>query len=360
VTGCGSARGNGIGLPVEVTQDLVCPSCGQALAVVQEVGRPGDTSGAFQCSGCRARFAVHDSVPCFVGNLEEQTQTARGFGFEWKAFWRGCFDRGDVFGLSFTDTARYFLSSLGVTEAGLRGAKVLDAGTGSGRIPISLGHAGCRIYAVDIHESLALVALAARDVDNAYFFRADLLNLPFRNDCFDIAWSSGVIHHTPDAARALASLARKVKPGGRLFVSVYGKDLHPYVRMRHALPFVRRLPVSVVFGIALLMAGPLYVAFNGALFLSRALRRDGRAPRRLLGFLLSDTRYRSFGRILLNIFDELHPRYHSEHTVEEVQAWFHANGFGDTVVTESGRGMVGVRGIKTTAAGGTGRGPVSR
>jgi hypothetical protein len=47
----------------------------------------------------------------------------------------------------------------------------------------------------------------------------------------------------------------------------------------------------------------------------------------------------------LNLFDQLHPRFQSEHSVDEVQAWFAANGFRDTTIMES-VGMVGIRGIK--------------
>ena len=76
-----------------------------------------------------------------------------------------------------------------------------------------------------------------------YFFsRRNRSNFPFKNGYFDVVWCSGVLHHTPDPKEAFQSIARKVKTGGRLFVSVYGKDLHHYRVFRHLLPFARRLP----------------------------------------------------------------------------------------------------------------------
>jgi SAM-dependent methyltransferase len=180
---------------------------------------------------------------------------------------------------------------------------------------------------------------------SAYFFQADLMNLPFEDGFFDIAWSSGVIHHTPDAPQAFGAIARKVKPGGRFFVSVYGKDRHHYRLFRRLFPFARHLPVSLIYLMSVVLALPLFFAFNGALFMVRTLHRNENPPYRFLGFMIENLNYKSYGSIALNLFDQLHPPYQSTHTVDEVQQWFKSNGFCETVVTES-IGMVGIRGIK--------------
>lgn len=303
------------------------------------------TTGSLVCNTCKKAFPIVNSVPCFVSDLAEQEKTAATFGFEWKAFWKGLFDKGDVFGLTFHETAHYFRSSLGLTAGDLKGAKVLDAGTGSGRIPMSLQGSGCQVYAVDIHHSLGLVAEKMTSSGNAQFFRADLLKLPFRDGFFDVAWSSGVIHHTPDARKAFGAIARTVKPGGRFFVSVYGVDRHHYRLFRHFLPFTPHLPVSVTYLLSAALAVPLFVAFNGALFIIRALHKHKRPPYWFLGFTVENISYKSYRSIVLNLFDQLHPKFQSEHSVAEVQEWFKSNGFGETVVTEL-VGMVGIRGLK--------------
>jgi SAM-dependent methyltransferase len=337
-----------MGLPLEVARGLVCPSCQKTLTLVQEAAAQSATvtNGHLSCAACRTTFSISNSVPRFCIDLQEQEKTARTFGFEWKAFWKGFFDKGDVFGLSFNDTAQYFLASVGLAASDLKDAKVLDAGTGSGRIPMILRDTGCKVYAVDIHDSLGLVAATMNGADRTYFFQADLMNLPFEDGFFDAAWSSGVIHHTPDPRKAFGAIARKVKPGGRFFVSVYGKDRHHYRLFRHFLPFAPRLPVSLIYLLAAVLALPLFLAFNGALFMVRALHKNEKPPYRFLGFMIENIGYKSYGSIVLNLFDQLHPRYQSEHTVDEVQEWFKSNGFRETVVTES-VGMVGIRGIKS-------------
>ena len=323
-----------------ILNELVCPACNGPLSL-----RQGASGDVLSCTACGKQFPVSPSLVSFTSDLREQTATASTFGFEWKAFWKGFFDKGDVFGLNFDDTARYFLSSTGLNREDLPGLKILDAGTGSGRIPMSLRGSNSQVYAVDIHDGLHLVADRFKESNGACFFRADLFSLPFKDGFFDVAWSSGVIHHTPNPARAFASIARKVKPGGRIFVSVYGKDLHHYRLFRKLLPFTRHMPVYITYLISALLAIPLYVAFNGALLMIRIKNRNQEPPYRFLGFTVESIGYKTYRSILLNLFDQLHPRYQSEHSVDEVQHWFTSNNLGQTIVVES-VGMVGIRGIK--------------
>jgi SAM-dependent methyltransferase len=71
-------------------------------------------------------------------------------------------------------------------------------------------------------ESLAL----ARRYVQQYDGRSDLLcadseTLPFPDGVFDVVYSFGVIHHTPDTKCAARELVRVLKPGGVLKVMVY-------------------------------------------------------------------------------------------------------------------------------------------
>ena len=77
----------------------------------------------------------------------------------------------------------------------------------------------------------------------------------------------------------------------------------------------------------------------------KAQRGNEKPPYRFLGFSIENTTYKTYSSIVLNLFDQLHPEFQSEHSVEEVKGWFELNGFESIVVTESS-GMVGVRGIK--------------
>ena len=88
------------------------------------------------------------------------------------------------------------------------GSLVLDAGCGSGRIFRYELAAGCRVVGVDIGDEM-------RDNPNVQLrARGDIAALPFRDASFDALLASHVMEHLPEPQRALAEMARVLKPGG--------------------------------------------------------------------------------------------------------------------------------------------------
>ena len=53
---------------------------------------------------------------------------------------------------------------------------------------------------------------------------AEKLDL-FDDDTFDVVYSFGVLHHTPDTDAAFAQVHRVLKPGGKAIIMLYGKGL---------------------------------------------------------------------------------------------------------------------------------------
>lgn len=50
---------------------------------------------------------------------------------------------------------------------------------------------------------------------------ADAENLPFEDNSFDLVYSWGVLHHTPDTQRAFREVCRVLKPGGIVKAMIY-------------------------------------------------------------------------------------------------------------------------------------------
>lgn len=106
-----------------------------------------------------------------------------------------------------------------------KGKTCLDAGCGGGRYSIAMAGLGAKhVIGADISSSgLEDARSRAESIPNVEFREASVLELPFDDAAFDFVCSSGVLHHTSDAQRGLAELVRVLKPGGQLFLLLYGK-----------------------------------------------------------------------------------------------------------------------------------------
>ena len=116
------------------------------------------------------------------------------------------------------------------------GMTVLDLGCGEGRHAFEAYRRGARVVAVDWgrHETettkkwLGAIAAAGEAGDGARFevVRGDVTALPFPDASVERVIASEVLEHVPDDAAAFAEIARVLKPGGRVAVTVprYGPE----------------------------------------------------------------------------------------------------------------------------------------
>jgi len=118
------------------------------------------------------------------------------------------------------------------------GRRVLEVGFGSGTDFIQWLRAGAVASGIDLTEE-ALANLTQR-IEVYGLPRperiqvGDAENLPFDSDTFDLGYSWGVLHHTPDTEKAIRELARVVRPGGEVKIMLYNRHslsaLHGWVK----------------------------------------------------------------------------------------------------------------------------------
>jgi len=146
---------------------------------------------------------------------------------------------GGIYGSLFTNySERQFEDSVelfsirhkkwGIDLDWFKGKKCLDAGCGGGRYLVALSRLGAsEVKGIDISAQAVAAAnqrLKERGLDRqAQARQASVLAIPFSDGYFDYVVSSGVIHHAPDPYKGFSELTRVLKPGGRIFLSVYGK-----------------------------------------------------------------------------------------------------------------------------------------
>jgi ubiquinone/menaquinone biosynthesis C-methylase UbiE len=105
---------------------------------------------------------------------------------------------------------------------------VLDVATGTGRVPLLLAAQpwfGGQVYGIDIAPAMlarARAKAAAAGVSMCIILReGDAGSLPWPGQTFDLVTSLEALEFFPRPRRALAEMARVLRPGGALVVSKY-------------------------------------------------------------------------------------------------------------------------------------------
>jgi glycosyltransferase involved in cell wall biosynthesis/ubiquinone/menaquinone biosynthesis C-methylase UbiE len=112
------------------------------------------------------------------------------------------------------------------------GQRILEIGGGMGTDLAQFAQHGARVTDVDLsagHLKLAQENFAVRGL-HGEFIQQDAESLAFDDNTFDVVYSNGVLHHTPNTKHVVREVFRMLKPGGRAIVMVYAEDSLHYWR----------------------------------------------------------------------------------------------------------------------------------
>jgi SAM-dependent methyltransferase len=305
----------------ELLDLIVCPKCEGRFDLANERWVDSELeSGQLVCSGDH-RFPIVDFIPRFV----EGDAYADAFALEWNAFRTVHLD--SLTGLGYL--REQLQECLDFPLERLRGKLVLDAGSGLGRFSeVVLDHGGT-VVAVDLSRAIDAAYANLNGRGNIHFLQADIFALPFPKQTFDLVYSWGVLHHTPDPAAAFEKLPPLVRPGGKLMAFVYASYNKPYrVVTEFYRRFTKRLPKRLLLKLCYVAVPLFYI---------------GRIP--VIGPLIT--------RLLLpvsvhppthrwrvgNTFDLYSPEYAFAYDHVEVHRWFEQAGLTRITPVNPGGGV---------------------
>jgi len=274
----------------------------------------------------------------------DEVQTGQSFGNKWgeprsHALGSGDFDRCSL--------EEQFLSMLGCSSV-----KELEILFSTAKMTLN---AGCGVawseylfdlnpeaqrHCVDISLSVETARKKTAHMPNVTVSQASIFELPYPDEMFDIVYSCGVIHHTPDPKGALLEVGKKVARKGVLGIYIYNKK--PFIRElcdREIRKLTTEMSYEECMGFSrkMTMIAKALNCITQELVVEQDIDILGiKAGRYNLQRFIYDHVIKCWYNPgqdeeyadLVNQ-DWYHPRYASHHTKEEVIGWFTESGFSD-------------------------------
>jgi 2-polyprenyl-3-methyl-5-hydroxy-6-metoxy-1,4-benzoquinol methylase len=180
---------------------------------------------------------VRGGIPRFV----KQDSYASLFGDQWNHYKKTQLDSYTGLPISESRLNR----CLGDLKNGLSGKLVLEAGCGAGRFTEVLLKKGSILISSDLSSAVEVNQENFPVSDRHMIIQADINDMPFADESFDVVICLGVIQHTPDSEKTIEDLYRLVKKGGSLVIDHYHYDKSNYFRLSRLYRlFLRNKPSS--------------------------------------------------------------------------------------------------------------------
>jgi len=352
---------------------LRCPDCHHEkldLAIRLDAGNGDRTiiEGEIRCGECGSRFPIINGVPRMLpvslrpmllsfhrefferhpdliprgadtGPNEKVARTVEGFSYQHVKLddQRREIDRW----------RKNLLSAIPVGPEFFEGKTGADIGCGTGRHLYWAHESGAEVVGLDLSEGVAVASTNTATCPRCHVVQGDIHHLPFKNSVFEFAYSIGVLHHLPDPQEGFRRILPSIKPGGRIFVWVYGlSGMRLWYRLSHMtwlrgitphLPAWTQSLVSAL--IAAFLEILIWLPCRMVSLLPGGKRIVARVP-------LGDACRRSFRAKIRSVFDRINPPLTHYHTAEELAGWLRDAGLTNaSVLNRDGRGWT-VTGVK--------------
>jgi len=138
----------------------------------------------------------------------------------------------------YTEYAPWMCEVMGFNDFAL--ARLLEIGCGMGTDLLQFARGGAEVTGVDLTARSIEISRQHFGVYGARgdFAISDCETLPFADGSFEVVYSNGVLHHTPDTAGAVREIHRVLRPDGLARVMLYHRGSVAYwgdIILRHGL-----------------------------------------------------------------------------------------------------------------------------
>jgi 2-polyprenyl-3-methyl-5-hydroxy-6-metoxy-1,4-benzoquinol methylase len=164
-----------------------------------------------------------NGIPRFV----KSGSYASLFGEQWKAYRKTQLDSCSGSPIS----AKRLNRCLGDQQDELGGKLVLEAGCGAGRFTEILLQKGAFLVSADISSAVEVNKENFPVTDTHIVIQADINDMPYADESFDLVICLGVIQHTPNPEQTIKNLFGLVKKGGTMVIDHYTYDRSRFFRV---------------------------------------------------------------------------------------------------------------------------------
>jgi len=304
---------------------LACPACKSSLTLTtDEKDEQEVITGLLLCTGCRSEYPIIRAIPRFVA----ADSYATSFGRQWNWFRTVQLDSKN----GTRESQRALRATTGWQDNDYAGALVLDAGVGAGRFAECAARNGAQVYGVDLSAAIDAAYLNIGRLENVHLIQADIFAMPFREGTFDLAYSIGVLHHTPDPRAAFDRVAATVKDGGSLAVYLYDRYGFRFSDIWRKV--TTRIPLEVM-ALVTVAAIPLYYIYRVPVL------------GKILNLIVPISMDPNWRWRWLDTFDWYTPKYQWKYLYPEISRWFRENSFHDVEIFD---GPIRMSGVKAAAS----------
>lgn len=318
---------------------LKCPKTGKSLKlnIIERFENGMIRTGQLQVENNDIIYPIINGVPRFV----DKEDYSSSFGYEWKRWPRVQFDSENIGKIMDGYTEKMFEKITGLKKNDIRNKMFVEFGCGSGRFLEIVRKNNALAVGIDMSLAVDVARNNFREDKNVLIVQGDILNPPFKENIFDMGYSIGVFHHTPNPQDCLKKLIEVIKPRGKIFLSIYSKNgFYDFP----SLLFFRKIYklINKIMSRYIAQKFILFYAFFSAYFIYyiflpfRDIRGFGRSIRFIEKYLLINLNIPDVKWRILDIFDAITPEYASTHSPEEIKKWFYESGVFDVYATNWG------------------------